>query len=157
MVRKLLCLAISASLVMFSAAAVLAAPVDFSPLVNEGVSYISEIALAAGVAVLSWVGRWAVTKFKVSATILDNELLHAGLQRGADALEDVIESYLRQNPGRMRLEIDNPVIASVAKRMSELSPDLLRRLKVSDEALEQLAAEKVNATTRAILAQRKAA
>ncbi len=122
-----------------------AAEIDFTPIVETGFWVLNAVIVAAvGVLV-----PFALKKLKLDGIVADarmNEMLHAGIQRGIDSLEGVARERIYKGGTTATLDVNSSVVASVANRMIELSPELLKRIGISEATLRQLVAEKLQAT-----------
>lgn len=122
-----------------------AAEVDFSPLLETGISILSPVLVAVAGVVLTYGVALLKRKTGIDLAIMqqgDNLMLHSGIQRGIEALS---QAALDKARGRMTIEIENPTVAALAKRMMVMSPDLLNRMGVSEDRLRELVAERLQA------------
>lgn len=122
-----------------------AAEIDLTPLVETGFWVLNAVIVAAvGVLV-----PFALKKLKLDGIVADarmNEMLHAGIQRGIDSLEGVAREAIYKGGTTATINVNSSTVAAVSNRMIELSPELLKRIGVSEATLRQLVAEKLQAT-----------
>ena len=122
-----------------------AAEVDFTPLIETGFSILNPVLVAVAGVVITYGVALLKRKTGIDLAIMqqgDNLMLHAGIQRGIDTLERHAIDRLRHSA---RVEINNPTVAAVASRMIDKSPDLLKRMGVSEDRLRELVAERLQA------------
>lgn len=125
-----------------------AVPIDFTPAVDaifDGLNLLIVALVGAGVTyALALIKR----KTGIDLAIMqqgDNKMLHDGIQRGINALED--EARKRVMPdGSLRIDVESPVVAEMANRMIVMSPDLLKRMGVTEGRLKELVVEHMKAT-----------
>jgi hypothetical protein len=118
------------------------------------VSSLAETSLwmanAVLVPVLGWIGTLLFKKLKLDRIVAEaamNRMLHAGLQRSVDAFEGMIRDQIFKEGKPLTIDVHSEAVAAVSNRMIELSPDLLKRLNITEERLSQLAAETIAART----------
>lgn len=118
-----------------------AATIDFSPIVNTALELTNAVLVG-----LIGIGLTLLAKkLKIDGVLADaamNKMLHDGIQRGVDSLEGEVRDRAFKN-GSFTVDIESEPVAAVANRMSEFSPDLLKRLGVTEAALKKLIAEKL--------------
>lgn len=122
-----------------------AAEIDFSPLLETGISILNPVLVAVAGVVITYGVALLKRKTGIDLAIMqqgDNLMLHAGIQRGIDALGEMALSRYR---GSARIEVSNPTVAAVASRMVDKSPDLLKRMGVTEDRLRELVAERLAA------------
>lgn len=122
-----------------------AAEVDFTPLIETGFSILNPVLVAVTGIVITYGVALIKRKTGIDLAIMqqgDNKMLHAGIQRGIEALER--SAFDRFQP-HMKIELSNPTVAAVASRMIDKSPDLLKRMGVTEDGLRELVAERLQA------------
>lgn len=122
-----------------------AAEIDFSPLLETGISVLNPVLVAVAGALMTYGIALLKRKTGIDLAIMqqgDNNMLHAGIQRGIDALERTAIERLHHS---VRVEVNNPTVAAIASRMIDMSPALLNRMGVTEDRLRELVAERLQA------------
>lgn len=118
--------------------------VNLSSAIDQALALVSAVV----VSVLGGIAALIMKKLKLDRILADaamNKMLHDGIQRGVDAVEGLLRNIIFRDGRPVMVDLHSEAVATVANRMIELSPDLLRRLGVSEETLKRLVTEAIAA------------
>ncbi|RFC65029.1 hypothetical protein DYI37_03960 [Fulvimarina endophytica] len=122
-----------------------AAEIDFTPLVQGTIDLIAPAIASLFLGIILYGVAVLKKKTGIDLAIMqqgDNLMLYEGIRRGIETLGDKAVDRIQPH---LSITVDSVEVAAVANRMIQKSPDLLKRMGLTETALKELVAERLRA------------